>query len=108
MTATPVDTTDAAFADQVLNAAEPVLVMFWAEWNGPSKIVLPLLDGAARDYAGRLTVARHDIDHQPATAPRHEVTALPTLILFKKGTETARKVGALSKAQLTEFIDLHL
>ncbi|WP_406285172.1 thioredoxin family protein [Streptomyces sp. NBC_00209] len=108
MAAAPIDTTDATFSEQVLDAAGPVLVMFWAEWSGPCKMVLPLMDSAAADYAGRLTVARHNIDHQPATAPQQDVTGLPTLILIKGGAEIGRKVGALSEGQLTEFLDARL
>ncbi|MFB8028642.1 thioredoxin family protein [Streptomyces sp. NPDC056465] len=108
MTATPLDTTDATFGDQVLHAPGPVLVHFWAEWAGPCRMIKPYVDELAATYAGRLVVARHNIDQHPATAPQQNVTGVPTLIVFKKGVEAARKVGALSKGQLVEFVDANL
>ncbi|MEV0846369.1 thioredoxin TrxA [Streptomyces sp. NPDC049954] len=103
-----VEVTDESFETDVLGAAGPVLVMFWAEWNGPSKMVAPMLDEVARDYAGRLTAAKLNIDQNPETAPRYEVRGLPTLLLFKDGQVAATKVGAVSKGQLTEFLDANL
>lgn len=81
---------------------------FWAEWAGPCKMIKPHVDELATTYAGRLAVARHNIDQNPGTAPQHNVTGVPTLTLFKKGVEVARKVGALSKGQLVEFVDAYL
>jgi len=100
--------TDSSFADDVLKAAGPVLVDFWAEWNGPSKMTAPLLDDAAAAYAGRLTIARLNIDKDPETAPKYDVKGLPTLLLFRNGKVVATKVGALSEGQLREFLDANL
>uniref|UniRef100_A0AAU2W545 Thioredoxin n=1 Tax=Streptomyces sp. NBC_00008 TaxID=2903610 RepID=A0AAU2W545_9ACTN len=108
MTAEIVQLTDASFDGDVIEAAGPVLVDFWAEWAGPCKMIAPLLEEVAQEYAGRLTVAKLNIDQNPATAPQYDVRGLPTLLLFKAGQVTATRVGALSKGQLTEFIDENL
>ncbi|MFB7943335.1 thioredoxin family protein [Kitasatospora phosalacinea] len=108
MAAAPVDTTDATFTAQVLNVQGPVVVHFWAEWSGPCQIVKPDFDALATTYAGRLSVVRHNIDQNPATPPKQNVTSIPTLIVYKKGVEVARRIGALSKGQLTEFVDANL
>uniref|UniRef100_UPI003570A9A7 thioredoxin TrxA n=2 Tax=Chitinolyticbacter albus TaxID=2961951 RepID=UPI003570A9A7 len=100
--------TDASFEDQVLKAAGPVLVDYWAEWCGPCKMIAPILDEVAGEYAGRLTVAKLNIDENQATPPKFGIRGIPTLMLFTGGEVKATKVGALSKSQLTAFLDSNL
>ncbi|GKX57298.1 thioredoxin-1 [Leminorella grimontii] len=97
--------TDSSFESDVLKAEGPVLVDFWAEWCGPCKMIAPILDDIASEYEGRLTVAKLNIDENPATAPQFGIRGIPTLLLFKDGAVAATKVGALSKSQLKEFLD---
>ncbi|MDH3638941.1 MAG: thioredoxin TrxA [Gammaproteobacteria bacterium] len=100
--------TDDDFDDQVLKANSPVLVDYWAEWCGPCKMIAPVLEEVASEYEGRLTVAKLNIDDNPNTPPKYGIRGIPTLMLFKNGNVEATKVGALSKSQLTAFIDGNL
>ncbi len=100
--------TDTSFEDEVLNAADPVLVDYWAEWCGPCKMIAPILDEIALEYEGRLRVAKLNIDQNPLTPPRYGIRGIPTLMLFKQGEVEATKVGAISKSQLMAFIDNNL
>ena len=100
--------TDDTFATEVLQSPHPVLLDFWAEWCGPCKMIAPILDDIATQYAGRLKIAKINIDDNPATPANFAVRGIPTLMLFKNGNVEATKVGALSKSQLTAFIDSHL
>lgn len=100
--------TDASFEAEVIKADLPVLVDYWAEWCGPCKMIAPILDEVARDYAGKLRVAKVNIDENQETPARFGIRGIPTLMLFKDGNVEATKVGALSKSQLTAFLDSHL
>jgi thioredoxin 1 len=100
--------TDDTFEPEVLQADKPVLVDYWAEWCGPCKMIAPLLDDVAKDYAGKLKVAKLNIDENQATPPKYGIRGIPTLMLFKNGTLAATKVGALSKSQLMAFIDSNI
>jgi thioredoxin 1 len=100
-----VHVTDASFDAEVLNADLPVLVDFWAEWCGPCKMIAPVLDEIATEYAGKLKVCKVDVDANPDIPPKFGIRGIPTLIMFKGGNAEATKVGALSKTQLTEFVE---
>jgi thioredoxin 1 len=99
-----VHVSDASFDADVLNADIPVLVDFWAEWCGPCKMIAPVLDEIATEYAGKLKVCKVDVDANPEIPPKFGIRGIPTLILFKGGSAEATKVGALSKSQLIDFI----
>jgi thioredoxin 1 len=100
-----ISVSDADFEAQVLNAGEPVLVDFWAEWCGPCKMIAPIVDDIAETYAGRLKVTKINIDHNQQTPRNYSVRGIPTLMLFKNGKVEATQVGAVSKAQLAQLID---
>lgn len=100
--------TDASFEAEVLQSPTPVLVDYWAEWCGPCKMIAPILDEIANEYGDKLKVAKLNIDENQATPPKYGIRGIPTLMLFKGGNVEATKVGALSKSQLTAFIDSHL
>jgi thioredoxin 1 len=103
-----VHTNDSNFEADVLKADKPVLLDFWAEWCGPCKMIAPLLDEAAKEYADRLTVAKLNIDENPNTPPKFGIRSIPTLMLFKNGSVQAQKLGAMSKSQLNEFLENNL
>ena len=99
---------DASFESDVLNASQPVLVDYWAEWCGPCKMIAPILDEVATAYSGRLAVAKMNVDENREVPAKFGIRGVPTLMIFKGGQLAATKVGALSKAQLTAFIDANL
>ncbi len=99
---------DATFDGDVVKNDKPVLVDYWAEWCGPCKMIAPVLDEVAKDYQGRLQIAKMNVDENRETPARFGIRGIPTLMIFKEGQLAATKVGAVSKAQLTAFIDAHL
>ncbi|OJU89009.1 MAG: thioredoxin [Burkholderiales bacterium 66-5] len=99
---------DASFDADVLKSTEPVLVDYWAAWCGPCKMIAPVLDEAAGAYQGRLTIAKMNVDENREVPAKFGIRGIPTLMLFKGGQLAATKVGAMSKAQLTEFLDQNL
>ena len=101
-------TTDASFDSDVLQAGQPVLVDYWAEWCGPCKMIAPILDEVSKDYDGRLKIAKMNVDENRDVPAKFGIRGIPTLMLFKDGQLAATKVGALAKAQLTAFLDGHL
>ena len=96
---------DDSFEQEVLQSEMPVLIDYWAEWCGPCKMIAPVLDDVASEYADKIRVAKLNIDENPATPPKYGIRGIPTLMLFKNGEVEATKVGAVSKAQLTAFLD---
>lgn len=100
--------TDESFQTEVLDSSEPVLVDYWAEWCGPCKMIAPILTEIAEEYQGKVKIAKLNIDENPQTPPKYGIRGIPTLMLFKNGNVEATKVGALSKSQLTAFIDTNL
>ena len=95
---------DDSFEQEVLQAGVPVLVDYWADWCGPCKMISPILDEVAKEYAGKLKVCKLNIDENQATPPKFGIRGIPTLMIFKNGNVEATKVGALSKSQLTPFL----
>lgn len=99
---------DASFEADVIQADQPVLVDYWAEWCGPCKMIAPILDEVATSYDGRVTIAKMNVDQNREVPAKYGIRGIPTLMIFKSGQLAATKVGALSKAQLTAFIDANL
>ena len=96
---------DESFEEEVLQSERPVLIDYWAEWCGPCKTIAPVLDEIATEYSDRLKVVKLNIDDNPQTPPKYGIRGIPTLMVFKNGQVEATKVGAVSKAQLTAFLD---
>jgi thioredoxin 1 len=99
---------DASFEEDVLKASTPVLVDYWAEWCGPCKMIAPILDEVSATYAGKIQIAKMNVDENRDIPAKFGIRGIPTLMLFKDGQLAATKVGAMSKAQLTAFIDQQL
>ncbi len=100
-----ISVTDDSFDNDVLQSTKPVLVDYWAEWCGPCKMIAPILEEVSGDYDDKLTIAKLDIDTNQGTSMKYSIRGVPTLMLFKDGNVVATHVGALSKSQLTAFID---
>lgn len=103
-----VHTSDASFEEDVLKAETPALVDFWAAWCGPCKMIAPVLDELAEEYAGKIKICKMDVDANKQTPAKFNIRGIPTLMIFKGGKAEGTKVGALSKSQLKEFIDTNL
>jgi len=103
-----INVTDDSFAADVLQAALPVLVDFWAPWCGPCRMVTPILEEVAQQYVGKIQIAKVNVDENNQTSAAYDVRGIPTLILFKDGKMVATKVGALSKPQLIDFLESNL
>jgi len=101
-------TSDGSFDADVLQNDKAVLLDFWAEWCGPCKMIAPLLDDIADDYADKLAIVKLNVDENPNTAQKFGIRSIPTLMVFKDGAVQAQKLGALSKSQLTEFLDSNI
>lgn len=103
-----VHTSDDTFEQDVLQSDKPVLLDFWAEWCGPCKMIAPILDEIAGEYADKVKIAKINIDENTGAPKQYHVRGIPTLMLFKNGVVEAQKVGSLSKSQLTAFLDANL
>ena len=101
-------TTDASFEQDVLKSSTPVLIDYWAEWCGPCRMVAPILDEIAGEYQGRLQIMKVNVDENRNVPAKYGIRGIPTLMLFKSGEVAATKVGALSKSQLTSFLDANI
>ena len=99
--------TDDTFEQEVLKSDTPVLVDYWAEWCGPCKAISPVLEDLAPEYAGKVRIVKMNVDENPNTPPKYGIRSIPTLMLFKNGAVEETKLGALSKAQLVDFLDGH-
>ena len=100
--------TDENFDKEVLGSEKPVLLDYWAEWCGPCKMIAPILEEVAKEYDGKIKVAKLNIDENQETPPKYGIRGIPTLMIFKEGNIEATKVGLLSKSQLTAFIDSNI
>ena len=103
-----VHTSDSNFDNDVLKSSVPVLVDYWAEWCGPCKMIAPTLDEIAKDYQGKLKIAKVNVDENPQVTQKFGIRSIPTLMIFKDGAVQAQKVGAMSKSQLSAFIETNL
>jgi thioredoxin 1 len=99
--------TDQSFQTEVLASPTPVLVDYWAQWCGPCRMIGPLVEESATEYGGRVTIAKLNVDENPATPTRYSVRSIPTLMIFKDGHPVATHVGSLSRSQLHAFLDAH-
>jgi thioredoxin 1 len=107
MSATTKTVTDQTFQAEVLDSPKPVLVDYWAQWCGPCRMIGPLVEESASEYADRLAIAKLNVDDSPATPTRYSVRSIPTLMIFKDGQPVAMYVGSLSRSQLHAFLDAH-
>jgi thioredoxin 1 len=99
---------DSSFEQDVLKSDTPVLVDYWAEWCGPCRMIAPILDEVSKEYGGKIAVAKLNVDENQSTPAKYGIRGIPTLMLFKNGAVVGTKVGALSKSQLTAFIDSNI
>lgn len=108
MSAEIIYVTDASFEQDILNSDVPVLLDYWAEWCGPCRAIAPILEDLAKEYAGKVKIAKINIDENGETPAKFGIRSIPTLMLFKAGEVKATKVGALSKSQLSAFLDSNI